>query len=542
MRNNVILPYILFRLDASEVIGTGHLMRCVALASAFKLRGMHSVFVCRDLNKKFVTYLEKLGFDSFQNGYNTDLQVEEECLSSSWTDQMQKLDASDTINILKKLESEFGLPFVLIVDHYSLNAVWEKTVTERYDLPICAIDDLDREHQCSYILDTTFGKTKANYQNKIPRHCETMIGSKYSMLRPEFAVLRESSLRRRDQTYVDSSSVKDLVIAFGGADHDNITSRLLSAIEVLPKKFDFNVHVLIGAAYGHKDQLITQIETSRFTTELHHNITDVASLFAKADICIGASGSSTWERCCLGLPTVNLVIAENQKQIAEILGNSRMLVNATLPKGDFSEDNYRDWNDKYLIPLLSQSSFREDISVNMRKATDGFGLLHIISVLVKKFVLNHDVELTHASGDDAQLVYQWQSFPEMRKYSINKTVPTWDNHLKWYANKLREPNSDFYIAKVNGLKVGVVRLDEFSAKQELGDPKYANDTCKLISILTGPEFQGMKLGKRALIELQKRHTKEILVARVFQENTASVALFRSVGFKQIENEYYRWCA
>jgi UDP-2,4-diacetamido-2,4,6-trideoxy-beta-L-altropyranose hydrolase len=207
----------------------------------------------------------------------------------------------------------------LVVDHYGIDSRWETLLRNSTDR-IAVIDDLaNRPHDCDAIIDQNYRLDFANrYDQLVPDGCIKLLGPRYLLLRPEFAKARQNLKR-------DFSAVRRILVNFGGTDEPNMSLRALQAIQSL-NLAGLLVDVVIGQTNPHKAALQLAIKQMPGVT-LHVQTDRMAELVCAADLAIGASGSSTWERCSLGLPTLALVLADNQREAAGELGAAGIIVN-----------------------------------------------------------------------------------------------------------------------------------------------------------------------------------------------------------------------
>lgn len=318
---------VAFRADASLTIGAGHVMRCLTLADALHVRGADVVFLSREHVGHLHQVVEARGYPLLSLGTVDSMQGRESAAGyAHWLGVDLRRDADDTLARLAGLSVDW-----LVVDHYGLDARWEHAVR-----PVCgrimAVDDLaNRDHVVDALLDQNFGKTAVDYADRVPASCALMMGSGYALLRPEFAALRAESLSRRSQ-----GQVRRLLITMGGVDLDNATGAVLEALQVWGPPADLEVTVVMGPCAPWRDKVIQQARCLPFSTEVLVNVQYMGKLMRDADLAIGAAGSTSWERCCLGLPTLQLVLAENQRPIANALsqaGAAYLLERAGLETG-----------------------------------------------------------------------------------------------------------------------------------------------------------------------------------------------------------------
>lgn len=306
-----------FRTDASLLIGTGHVMRCITLADVLKERGNEVSFICRLHKGNLIQYIKDKGYGVYSLAI--ELPEHEETIQqsagqdidtlphASWLGATQKKDAEDCQSVLDEIRPDW-----IIVDHYALDYRWQNELKGYYK-KLMAIDDLaDRRHECDLLLDQTFGRKEKDYRSRVPKDCHLLVGSQYALLRPEFSQWREYSLRRR----AADPGLKKILITMGGVDLDNVTGQVLEKLKYCDLPKNLTITVVMGATALNLQKVKKTAEAMPNKTEVKENVTNMAELMANADLAIGAAGATTWERCCLGLPTLMVILAKNQELIA----------------------------------------------------------------------------------------------------------------------------------------------------------------------------------------------------------------------------------
>lgn len=262
----------LFRLDADSQIGTGHLMRCLAIADALTLTGERCGFLCRPLDEALQQLLARHLLLTLQ-------------------------DDEDVWTHLANYQPE-----VLIVDHYGLDANFEHRARTWVNY-LLVLDDLaDRPHDADFLLDQGPLRTEADYRPWVNSHCRLLLGADYALLRPAF-------LRQRQTT---TRTFQRGLISFGGADPAHACLTTLESLQHTPWLNRCHWTLLAGAANPDWEQLQQWIKQNPGQVTLKHHCNDVATLLAEHDFAIGAAGGMMWERCCIGLPTLSVPIADNQ--------------------------------------------------------------------------------------------------------------------------------------------------------------------------------------------------------------------------------------
>jgi len=311
---------VIFRVDASLEIGTGHVMRCLTLARALKIKKVRAEFICRNHEGNLIDFIERDGFtvhtipkiEGKDSRSITPIRKDSNPLDhASWLGVSQERDIRDSSLILGKLGPDW-----LIVDHYALDKTWETGVHSLYS-KLMVIDDLaDREHACELLLDQTFGRNEADYEHLVPSACLLLTGSMYALLRTEFSHWREKSLKRRENVQFDR-----LLITMGGIDKDNITEKIIDQLEECDLHSDLKITIVMGPSAPYLSNILDKVTKSHLKLSVESNVTDMAELMSNSDFCIGASGATTWERSCLGLPTIQIISADNQGTIAKNVSN-----------------------------------------------------------------------------------------------------------------------------------------------------------------------------------------------------------------------------
>ncbi len=285
---------VFVRADSSVEIGTGHIMRCLVLADFLRTRGAEVAFVCRRLPGDACPLVEGKGYRVHR------LPLGE--------DASRQADAEATVDALREAA---GIVDWVVVDHYRLGETWERSL-RRQAHNIMVIDDLaDRRHDSDLLLDQNYyDDAEKRYLGLLPENCRRFLGPRYALLREEFRAAKRT-LRARDGT------VGRVLVFFGGTDPTNETAKALVALASMSGR-SFAVDVVVGS--GNPFRMDIQ-ETCRVMEGVayHCQVDNMAQFIASADLALGAGGTTTWERCCLGLPTITVVTAANQGETTDAL-------------------------------------------------------------------------------------------------------------------------------------------------------------------------------------------------------------------------------
>ena len=292
-------------------------MRCLTLADYLREIGGEITFICRELPGNLSDLVADRGHSLFllPNASDGGRVISTGGKYADWLGVDWQTDADQTKSILPAI----GKIDWLIVDHYALDARWE-TQFRCVANKIMVIDDLaDRPHDCDLLLDQNLQIDAENrYKGLVPSGCRQLLGLHYALLRREF---RDAKANLRHRT----GNIKNILVFFGGADAPDMTSRALNAIRTINRP-DIKVNVIIGGANNQANRIksgFVDIPNLVF----HRQVKNIAELMIEADLAIGGGGTTTWERCYLGLPSITVIMAENQRTMIEAAAESGALWN-----------------------------------------------------------------------------------------------------------------------------------------------------------------------------------------------------------------------
>ncbi len=354
---------IAFRADASLQIGTGHVMRCVTLADALAGKGAQCEFICREHPGNLIDYIRSKGYTVHSLPVRS--ETDTDLAHSQWLGATQAQDAEACAPLLAQLQPDW-----LVVDHYALDVRWEGMLSSHCG-QIMIIDDLaDRTHDCSLLLDQNFGSSPTRYAGLLPQTCTQLHGPAHALLKPAYATQRANLTPK-------TSEIRQALVYFGGgADPADMTGMSLQALshEALT---DIDVDIVLGAAFAHQQQL-QALANQRGRVTLHASLPDLAELMANSDLAIGAGGATTWERCCMGLPSLVVSIAENQRPACVALAAEGMIEYlghvGSVSVGAITETILRLRNDHTQLGCYSQAC---------GSLVDGFGVERAIQHLYR---------------------------------------------------------------------------------------------------------------------------------------------------------------
>jgi UDP-2,4-diacetamido-2,4,6-trideoxy-beta-L-altropyranose hydrolase len=502
---------VVFRVDASTEIGTGHVMRCLTLADALRERGDDVLFICR---ADLCGMVEHRGYhvhrltapDPVKR--NSLGEAQSSPAHSAWLTVDWTIDAHESLAVLAR---NGGRVDWLIVDHYALDYRWETALRHAAER-IMAIDDLaDRRHDCDLLMDQNLHENAAHrYAGLVPDGCRQLFGPRYALLRPEFRAAR-SRLRHRH------GGVRRILVFFGGIDGTNQTFKALKAIELL-KREDITVDVVVGSQNPNRDEVGEQCRRMK-NTHFYCDVDNMSELMSEADMSIGAGGGTVWERCALKLPTLAWPVAENQTEQLRMLA-----LNGAVYMPNPASAQEPDRLAVHIDALLNNEHLRLNISRCAGEICDAKGTNRVIGNLVRPHL-----SMRRVSAEDCRSVYEWRNHPEIRRFALNGQEISWERHKAWFETAIHDSRIGFLIAEEDNRPVGVVRFD------------IADKTAE-VSIYVIPGRQGKGYGRAVLDASQewlRSHRPEIsdLSAKIVRANNASRRLFEEAGFENIYDVY-----
>lgn len=503
---------VFLRVDSSLSIGSGHVIRCLNLAKALEKQSLQCIFVTKSHRGNIIKKIKKDGFQTkiIDSDPEFDSYTRDE---KAWLNGSQEDDARDFIALVMQ---ECDAPAIIIVDHYSLDSEWENLVKKSFpETRLVVIDDLcNRPHRCDLLIDQTFQREVAEYTSLNESQGTILTGTKFALLSPTFSGLRELSITRKAQLNLP----KTLLLTMGGVDAHNITGKVLSSLEECSFNYIDKITVILGAACPHQHAIHALAGKLKYKIEVLTNVTNMAELMYKHDFAIGAMGGTTWERCVMALPAINVAIADNQLTIASNLESVGAIV------------MHADEIDKVTIntALNALTIGYHDQRVLAMSICDGQGLTRVIQEII--FLPAKDgknVSLRKATVDDIEFVYQLQCEPKTREFARNPNVPIFEEHINWMKRKLSDDSSYFYIIEHHS-SCGVLRLDPVVHK-------YAEFE---ISIFLTTDAHGKGIASAAIKRATMQHCDVNLLATVLPENRASHQLFERLGFVKLSSSEY----
>ena len=482
---------IAFRTDASVQIGTGHVARCWSLASALRARGAECTFICRHLPSAYQQMLQCEGFGVVRMAPALD----DGSYGNLGCSPQQ--DAEETIAVTSGRRFDW-----LVVDHYGLDAAWENRM-RAIAARILVIDDLaNRRHDCDLLLDQNFYiDSEHRYEHTIAPATRALLGPKYALLRADFAAAR-NDVSARD------GNVRRILVFFGGVDAAGYTG---AAIDALSKVSLSNVAVDVVVGGSHPFLTDVQRQCALHGYALHVQTTRMAELMARADLALGAGGIATWERCCVGLPTIVFEVADNQQQLVRDAALAGIVYAPDIKAPDPEQIAL------HVKATVNNSRMLAGLSSRGMSLVDGNGTRRVLHAMGLP-----GVAVRPAAHEDIRNMYEWRNHPDVRNNSRTQAAIDWPTHLAWTRDALQDPSKIVLIGEQDGQAVGVVRFDIGADAAE-------------VSIYLVPGLAGRGTGSDLLGAAEDWLTRAApgvaqLNAEVLGGNDRSHGLFRRGGY------------
>jgi UDP-2,4-diacetamido-2,4,6-trideoxy-beta-L-altropyranose hydrolase len=354
--------HFIFRADASYLRGSGHVMRCLTLADALREKNIQSGFICRVEEGHLIRQITDAGFGV--------LSLPE--FVRHWEEELPYcaayLQSSDHPS--------------LIVDHYDLDARWQKSLQPLVDQMIIIDDLANRPHVADILIDQNPFSPQKNYQKLVPPACEILQGPAYALLRPQFKQSKIMSLARRQY-----DRPKKILISMGGANLGDVTERILQTLHHCSLPDGCEILVVLGSQTQSADRVKSLAVGLRCTVRVLHDVQSMAELMAEADLAIGAAGVTALERCCMGLPSLLVALADNQVPggiALNEIGAARLLgsvedIEKNLPEA---------------LQLLFQPEQLQQMSQKSFDLVDGEGISRVIEKIGLKNLRGNDAKCT----------------------------------------------------------------------------------------------------------------------------------------------------
>lgn len=498
---------IAIRADASAVIGTGHMKRCITLGRELEAMGATVIYVTRKIDQASTSVLADEANIGWLPAFADEFLSHQSLVPHvNWSPVSWDEDSSQTVAEL----TDFN-PTWVIVDHYAFDALWHVKVRESLSCKIMVIDDLaDRDLVSDLLLDANYASDhELKYRNHLVSSSRTCFGPRFALLDPIY---------RTSPPYEFHPQVASIGIFMGGADSAGLSER---ALEICRDSVGFigKIEVVTTSANPNLTRL-AKICGAISNTSLLVDLPNLAEFFSRHDLQIGAGGSASWERCCVGVPSISVVAAPNQLAVTPALEAIGVTIAASVSEDEIVlADKSIARLEHVLIELLSDPSKRLKLGTNAKSLVDGFGARRAAVCLHRG-----DMHIRPATIDHAEMLFRWRNHPSTRKASLDTAELAYTQHLAWLERSLAAKTDRFlFVAMLGTLAVGSIRFDRIS------------ELVFEVSLYLDPDLHGLGLGQEMLIagETQMLAVQQQpfrIDATVLPENVTSASMFSRCGY------------
>ena len=474
--------YLVIRADANARMGTGHLMRCLALAQGWKARGGQTTFITVCESDGLRHRLSDEGFQVIT-------------LERSYPDPA---DWEITSQVLAEYRGAW-----LVLDGYHFDPAYQRQVKEAGHRLLVIDDTAHLSHYYADVLLNQNINAEWLYYSREP-YTRLLLGTRYVLLRSEFLAWRGW---HREIPQV----ARKVLVTMGGGDPDNVTLKVIHALQKVEVD-ELEAVVVVGGSNPHVEVLQSEAQGSRFKIRLERDVLDMPALMAWADLAVSAGGSTCWEIAFMGLPVLVLVWAANQRDVAEGLGE----IGAALNLG-WHEQATPTHIAQAITRLLLSPQVRAEMSCKAQGMVDGVGAGRAMMAMSAQSLV-----LRRVTESDCEMLWEWINDPDVRASAFRSEHIPIEEHRQWFYGKLKDPQCFLFIGlDGSSTPIGQVRFDVRDDEAEVDVSVARNQRGK---------GYGSYLIRKAVQELQRIMAIRTVHAFVRPENQASLRAFQKAGF------------
>ena len=482
---------LVFRADASAEIGTGHVMRCLALAQASKAASGFAQFACASISTPLRALLEREGF------------TVSDVAAARGSDE----DAAFTVELAQRSGAEW-----VVADGYCFGEAFQAAL-KAAGQQLLLIDDYGhaKRYAADYILNQNLSADQRWYSNRQP-YSRLLLGTKYVLLRREFTCHREHQKEI-------ARNARKILITVGGSDTCNFTPRLAKALDLM-NRAEFECIVVIGGSNPHRADV--EVKLSHARCHLLFDPPDMRELMTWADIAVASAGSTTWELAFCGVPSLLVIAADNQRRLAEATNAASAAKNlgpaAAVEPAVLARE---------IQSLLRDEAERTALSRAAHRLVDGYGVDRVVMRMT-----DAPLRLSLARADDCRLLWQWANEPTVRAMAFSTALIPWDAHRTWFQAKLRDATCRIFVARdQDDQPVGQVRFEEIeTGRAEVDIHLHENRRRSGLGTLLLNSAVELAFTKYGVHEIH---------AYIKLENSVSLRLFEKAGFVNLGVEQIR---
>lgn len=491
------------RVDTSSAIGGGHLQRCLSLAHALRDCGAVVQFVLRDLGLDGAGQVRAAGFAARglpapapHDAHDTDVP------HGHWAGVAWTVDAGQTCAALS--DDAAGTPDWVVVDHYAFDARWHRAVADALGCKVAVIDDLaDRALAGDLLIDHNVSPDhRSKFAHRWPASAPLLGGPRFALLNPAYAASRRHAV---------ANHVRSIGIFLGSSDPAHLSELAWRACRTVAR-FPGPIEVVTTRANPARESLAQALQGDP-QARLIEDLPDLAAFFARHDVQIGAGGGASWERCCIGAPSVLMTVAANQRVVVPQLDALGVAIGLPM------NADVQAVGEAVLELIDGPVERRQEMSDKAKALVDGMGARRVALSMAAGGARLRPVTL-----DDVVLTHAWRNHEHTRSVSRASDPIELDAHRDWMAKALTDPRRHLWIACVGRVDVGVVRFDDDPTGRE----------CE-VSLYLDPSLQGLGLGSAVLLAGESARTAvdpraQHFVATVLPQNRASRRMFQRAGY------------
>lgn len=495
---------LLIRADASVVMGTGHVMRCLALAQAWRDAGGRVSFAMAESTSAIQSRLAAESCEVLPVAGKAGTPV----------------DVTQTLTLARQHQAEW-----VVVDGYQFGADYQRGLKSA-GCRILFLDDYGHaeNYSADIVLNQNLSASESLYRNREP-YTRLLLGPRYALLRREF---RDRRVRE------PQPQGNHVLVIMGGSDPENLTARVIEAL-ALVKGDNVEATVVVGGSNPHLPDLrslgersLTEHSPRKIT--VHSDVSNVPELMSKANVAVSAAGSTVWELCRMALPALLIDVAPNQTALAEAMDRGGYAIhvgNSAVRAQTIAEQLER---------LLGSHELRQSLSERSQQLVDGRGASRVVSSRLLR------LRVRGARFDDSRLLWEWANDPQVRASSFSPQPIPWETHAAWFARKIGNKRSLILIAEnADGTPVAQIRFDRRGNDNGPSDDLPENEW--EVDVSVAKEMRGRGLASRLIQQgvrsLLREHANSRVHALVKSANPASIKAFEQAGFRRVGEEQIR---
>ena len=491
---------VAIRVDASPVIGTGHARRCLALAAGLREIGAEVRFVTRNLGLPIEDEVRAAGFAATVLPRPTTPNSPDPIIAhSAWAEVSTERDIAETAAALADWPVEW-----MVVDSYAFDATWHRGIRAVLKSRVAVVDDLaDRALYAEMVIDPNFGAGQTGkYGAVLQRKARILAGSRFALLGPAY-----TAAKPQDRV----AEVTSIGVFMGGFDQLGLSAVALRAVR--DAGFEGAVEVVTSTndpRFGEIQAAVAADPNAMLSTDLP----DLAGFFARHGLQVGAGGGATWERCCLGAPSVLVMTAENQRAVIPALAAAGIVAACEPSQAAIAVE---------VRALLADPARRQSMADNARRLVDGQGARRTALALAAS-----TLSVRPASMADAAIMHRWRNDPVTRAVSRQGEPIELAAHMEWLDRALGDPDRQVFVGMIGPVTIGVIRFDR------------ADESSCEVSLYLDPDLHGLGLGEYLLAAGERTVGRGLcIVAEVLEDNPGSARLFEKSGYQRVAPGFFR---